>query len=184
MQKDTVSALILLGVAAAYYWSSTDIQDSSLADAVGPKGLPNVLTVLLVIVALAIGARSLMTAPVAQVPVAGDKHASAPWLRSAGFLVLVGLYIVLAPFLGYSDSLFLLLIAVPLYEGMKFSWRIAAVAFGGALFFGVLFIGLLGITQPEGTIPWWLDIYSVFGAPIVAALKFVYSAVGALGASS
>src|SRR5262249_54341141 len=156
-----VSALILLGVAVAYYWSSIDIQDSSLADAVGPKGLPNVLTVLLVIVALAIGARSLMTAPAVRIPDPGERHASAPWLRSAGFLVLVAFYILLAPVLGYSDSLFLLLIAVPLYEGMTPSWRVVAVAFGGALFFGVLFIGLLGITQPEGTIPWWLDIYSV-----------------------
>src|SRR5262245_6501069 len=99
MRKDLISSLILLGIAAAYYAASTDIQDSSLADAVGPRGLPNVLSVLLAGVALVIGARALLAAPAAA-PVATERDASAPWYRSAGFLAITVLYIPLADILG------------------------------------------------------------------------------------
>jgi putative tricarboxylic transport membrane protein len=46
--------------------------------------------------------------------------------------------------------LFLLLVAVPLYEGMRFSWRVLAVAAGGAAVFYALFVVVLGVRQPEG----------------------------------
>ena len=151
MRKDLVSSLILLGIAAVYYWSSTDIQDSSLADSVGPRGLPNVLTVLLVIVALVIGARALlMTQPKQEPAESSPKDASALWYRSAGFLAIAACYIPLANYLGYWPALFLLLIAIPLYEGMKPGWQLIAVAAGGATFFYVLFDLVLGVEQPPG----------------------------------
>jgi hypothetical protein len=172
MRKDLVSSLILLGIAAAYYAASTDIQDSALADEVGPRGLPNILVLLLATIALVIGARALLAVPEPALSVQGERESSAPWYRSAGLLAIAALYIPLAGVLGYSDTLFLLLVAIPLYEGMKLSWRVFAVAAGGALFFGVLFVGLLGIRQPEGMLPWWLDIYQVFGAPLVDLLRY------------
>jgi hypothetical protein len=150
MRKDLVSSLVLLGIAAAYYVASTDIQDSSLSDEVGPRGLPNVLTVALVLVALVIGVRALLAAPVAQAAADGGRDATARWYRSAGFLALAALYIPFADVLGYWPALFLLLIAVPLYEGMKVSWQLFAVAAGGATFFYVLFDLVLGVRQPPG----------------------------------
>ena len=60
------------------------------------------------------------------------------------------LYIPVATVAGYWPALLLLLIAVPLYEGMKVSWRVCAVALGGATFFWVLFRFVLGVQQPEG----------------------------------
>jgi hypothetical protein len=45
--------------------------------------------------------------------------------------------------------LFLLLFAVPLYEGLRLSWRVPAVAAGGAAVFYVLFVIVLGVRQPE-----------------------------------
>ena len=152
MRKDLVSSLILLGIAAAYYAASTDIQDSSLSDEVGPRGLPNVLTVALALIALVIGGRALLTAPTPQIGPARERDAAAPWLRSAGFLAITALYIPFAEYLGYWPALFLLLIAVPLYEGMKPSWRLFAVAAGGATFFYVLFDILLGVRQPPGVL--------------------------------
>jgi hypothetical protein len=151
MRKDLVSSLILLGIAAAYYLASTDIQDSALADSVGPRGLPNVLTVALAMIAVVIGARAILTVPVTT-PAASEpqKDAAAPWYRSAGFLLITVLYIPLAEYLGYWPALFLLLIAVPLYEGMAFSWKVMAVAAGGATFFYVLFDLVLGVRQPPG----------------------------------
>jgi len=41
---------------------------------------------------------------------------------------------------------------VPFYERMKPSWRMFAVAFGGATFFWLLFDVVLGVRQPEGII--------------------------------
>jgi putative tricarboxylic transport membrane protein len=151
MRKDLVSSLILLGIAAAYYWSSNDIQDSSLADSVGPRGLPNVLTVLLVIVALVIGARALLMVQPKQAPAESlPRDASAVWYRSAGLLTIAACYIPLANYLGYWLALFLLLIAIPLYEGMKPTWHVIVVAAGGATFFYVLFDLVLGARQPPG----------------------------------
>jgi hypothetical protein len=149
MRKDLVSSLILLGIAAAYYASATTIQDSSLSDEVGPQGLPNVLTVLLIIVALIIGARAILMVPAVQARAEPERE-SAPWYRSAGLLAIAAMYIPCAEVLGYWPALFLLLLAVPLYEGMKPSWRLLAVAAGGATFFFVLFDLVLGVRQPPG----------------------------------
>ena len=150
MRKDLVSSLILLGIAVAYYVASTDIQDSSLADEVGPRGLPNVLAVALVVIALIIGARAFLVTPAAQGGRDADKDKTAPWYRSAGFLAIAALYIPFADILGYWPALFLLLVAVPLYEGIKPTWRLFAVAAGGATFFYVLFDVVLGVRQPPG----------------------------------
>jgi hypothetical protein len=150
MRKDLVSSLILLGIAAAYYAASADIQDSSLSDEVGPRGLPTILTIVLVAIALVIGGRAILFAPAAQVT--QQRDASAPWYRSAGLLAIAALYIPLAEYLGYWPALFLLLLAVPLYEGMKPSWRLIVVAAGGATFFFVLFDLVLGVRQPPGVL--------------------------------
>ena len=71
-------------------------------------------------------------------------------LGARGLLALGALYIPAAIVLGYPLALFLLLVAVALYEGKRFSWRMAAVAGGGAAFFYVLFELVLGVRQPEG----------------------------------
>jgi hypothetical protein len=52
--------------------------------------------------------------------------------------------------LGYAPALLLLLLAVMLYEGMRPSWRMFAVAIGGAALFWFLFEFVLGVRQPEG----------------------------------
>jgi hypothetical protein len=66
-------------------------------------------------------------------------------------MLLIGvLYIPFAGLVGYWLALLLLLLAVSLYEGMKPSWRVLAVAIGGAAFFFLLFDVVLGIRVPEG----------------------------------
>ena len=149
MRRDLVAAAILLCIAAAYYAASTTIPSSTLEDGVGPRGLPVVLAVLLALVAIVIGVRALVTAPVAA---EAGRDAEAPWPRALGMLVIGSLYIPLAGLLGYWLTLVLLLLAVILYEGMKPSWRMLAVAVGGATFFFLLFDVLLGIRVPEGVL--------------------------------
>ena len=147
MRKDLVSSAILLCIAALYYMASTFISSSTLEDEVGPRGLPNVLAALLAMVAILIGIRALVAAPAAA---EGEKDAEAPWPRAIGMLVIGALYIPVANALGYWLALFLMLIAVILYEGMRPSWRMMAVAAGGATFFFLLFDVVLGVRVPEG----------------------------------
>lgn len=147
MKKDLAGSAILLVVAALYYASSTQIPVSALEDQIGPRALPSAIALLLAMVALVIGLRALLSAPA---PVMGNKDAEAPWPRALGILAIGALYIPVATVAGYWPALLLLLIAVPIYEGMKLSWRLAAVALGGATFFWLLFGYVLGVQQPEG----------------------------------
>jgi len=146
MRKDLLSSAILLVLAGAYYWVATDIPTSTLEDEVGPRGLPVVLAILLAMVAIVIGTRALVTAPETG---EATKDAEAPWPRAIGMWLIGASYIPVADFLGYWLALLLLIAVVAVYEGMKFSWRTALVALGGATFFWLLFDVLLGVRVPE-----------------------------------
>jgi phosphatidylserine synthase len=147
MRRDLVCSAILLCIAALYYLATTGIQVSTLEDEVGPRGLPTVLAALLAMVAIIIGVRALVSSPAG----AGDEaEAEAHWLRAIGMLAIGALYIPVASVLGYWLALALLILAVPAYERMKPSWRMFAVAAGGATFFWLLFDVVLGVRQPEG----------------------------------
>jgi hypothetical protein len=153
MRKDLLASLILLGIAGAYYAAGSDIAQSTLSDNVGPRGLPNVLTIVLIVIALAMGARALFIPAEAAVDVPSsetEKEPEAPWPRAMGLFLIAALYIPAASVLGYALALLLLLITVALYEGMKPTWRLFAVAFCGSAFFWLLFDVVLGVRQPEG----------------------------------
>ena len=147
MKKDLAGSAILLIIAALYYADSTQIPSSSLEDQVGARALPSVIAALLIVIAVIIGVRAVIAVPHA---VSGETDAQAPWPRAFGMLMIGAMYIPAASVLGYWPALLLLLIAVPLYEGMKLSWRLPAVALGGATFFWILFNYVLGVQQPEG----------------------------------
>ena len=149
-RKDLLAAVLLLLIAGAYYGATMQIPSSTLDDGVGPRGFPLVLTVALVAVATAIAVRALTAAPVGARAHGDTKEPEARWPRALGLLTLGALYVPVSGVLGYPLALFLLLVAVPLYEGMQFSWRVPAVAAGGAAFFYVLFEIVLGVRQPEG----------------------------------
>jgi putative tricarboxylic transport membrane protein len=147
MRRDLVSSAILLCIAAAYYAVSTTIPSSTLEDGVGPRGLPVVLAALLAMAAIAIGVRALVVAPVIR---EAERDPQAPWPRALGMLLIGVLYIPVANLLGYWATLLLLILAVTVYEGMKPSWRVVAVAIGGASFFFLLFDIVLGVRVPQG----------------------------------
>jgi hypothetical protein len=149
-RKDLLAAAILLSIAGAYGWATLQIPSSTLDDGVGPRGFPLVLTAALVVIAIAIAVRAL-NAPPGGTRADGDaKERQARWPRALGLLALGASYIPATAVLGYTVALFLLLVAVALYEGARFSWRLPAVAAGGAAMFYVLFVVVLGVRQPEG----------------------------------
>jgi putative tricarboxylic transport membrane protein len=153
MRKDLISSVLLLGIAGAYYYASTDIPASALDDEIGPHGLPTVLAMVLAIVAVAIAARSIVSArTVSNIAAAPEpaKESEAPWPRALGLLGIGILYVPVVDVLGYFVTIFLLLAGIAMYEGLKPSWRVVAVSLGGAAFFWLLFAYGLGIRQPAG----------------------------------
>ena len=151
MRKDLFASIGLLVLAAAYYLNATTIPTSTLDEpgVPGPSTLPTILAAVLVVIALTLGARALAAAP-PRSRSSDDKEDEAPWPRALGILGIAVLYIPAASFLGYPIALFLLLVAVALYERKALDWRLFAVAGGGAVFFWLLFDIVLGVRQPEG----------------------------------
>ena len=151
MRKDLFASIGLLVIAALYYASSIGIPQSTLDEpgVPGPTSLPTVLAVVLTVIAITLGARALSAAP-ARSSAKEDKEDEAPWPRALGILGISVLYLPAASFLGYPIALFLLLVAVGLYEGKAPDWRLFTVAAGGAVFFWLLFDVILGVRQPEG----------------------------------
>ena len=149
-RKDLLGAAILLIVAAAYYWATLQIPLSTLDDGVGPRGFPLVLTIALVVVATALALRAVTRVPAATRRQGGANEAEARWPRALGVLAFGALYVPASIVLGYPLALFLLLVAVPLYEGLRVSWQVLAVAAGGAAVFYALFVIVLDVRQPEG----------------------------------
>lgn len=150
MNKDVLGGVILLIAAGAYYWVTLQIPDSSLADEVGAQGLPRILAFVLAALALLIIVRGLVLARQHRpaVPVDADEEETASPRRAIGFLVIAAGYVIVAPLIGFGPALALLIAAVAMYEGMRPSWRMGAVAVCGAVAFWLLFVGLLGVEQP------------------------------------
>ena len=150
MNKDVLGGTILLALAGAYYWATLQIPDSSLADEVGAQGLPRILALVLAGVAALIVMRGVL-ARKETVGAAADSDDDKDALprRALGLLAIASGYVVLAPLVGYAVALAVLIAAVAVYEGVALSWRVAAVAAGGAIVFWVLFVQLLGVEQPQ-----------------------------------
>jgi hypothetical protein len=122
---------------------------STLGGAVGPHVFPTALALLLAIFGSSLALRTLF-AKRATAKAAGDRETEATPIRALGLLGIGALYIPAAMILGYVPALFLLIATVALYEGAKLSWRLGLIAIGGAIFFWLLFVALLGVRQPEG----------------------------------
>ena len=147
--KQSLSGMILLAVAGAYYWATLQIPDSSLSDEVGAQGLPRILAFLLAGLAILIVVRGVMARPEPAAAIVDPEDADAPPRRALGLLATAAGYVVLAPLVGYAVALAVLIASVAVYEGMTPSWRLAIVAGGGAIVFWLLFVHILGVEQPR-----------------------------------
>lgn len=159
MNKDLLSGAALLAVAGTYYTWSTQIADSTLSDEIGADGLPKVLSVILAILAVCLIGRALLAARLRPATAAAgkadeeeeDDNAAMP--RALGFLAFGAAYVLLLPFVGYIIATALLIGAIAIYEGApRRSWIVPAAAIGGGLFYWAIFVKLLGVNQPIGSI--------------------------------
>ena len=159
MNKDLLSGVVLLAVAGTYYIWATQIADSTLSDEIGADGLPRVLSVILVILAVSLIGRTLLSMRLRSATTSaggadedeGDENA--PLHRALGFLLFGAAYIFLLPLVGYILATALLIGAIALYEGApRRSWVVPAAAIGGGVFYWAVFVKLLGVNQPVGSI--------------------------------
>ncbi len=73
--------------------------------------------------------------------------------RALGFLAFGAAYVLLLPFVGYIIATALLIGAIAIYEGApRRSWIVPVAAIGGGLFYWAIFVKLLGVNQPIGSI--------------------------------
>jgi hypothetical protein len=156
MKRDFLSGGVLIALAAAYYIATGTIAESTLSDEIGATGLPRLLAMLLAFIGLALIARTAFVALAARranVPqAAADEEEGAPLPRAVGLLLIGGAYVVLLPFIGYFLSVALLIGAVAFYEGAARSWVLPTAALGGATLYWAIFVKLLGVHQPAGSL--------------------------------
>jgi len=152
MGKDLASGIGMLALSLIFYYGASGIGTSYMSDPIGPAGLPKLLAIVLGVLSLLLIAQALFRLwkrREKQPP----EESYRPWrshLLAAGMLGIGLGYVLIAEFVGYLVGIALVLLAVALYMGAARSWRAPAIALGGAASFWLLFVGLLGIGQPEG----------------------------------
>lgn len=157
MNKDGWSGLALLVLAGGYYWATGAILDSTLEDEVGAVGLPHALAAVLALLGLILVMRGVIAARAATATATAahhedDEERDARLPRAFGFLALGAAYVLLLPYVGYLVGVALLIGSVALYEGAPRRWTVPAAAIGGAVLYWAVFVKLLGVNQPVGTL--------------------------------
>jgi putative tricarboxylic transport membrane protein len=167
MMRNLVGGIAAIVIGAGYFVMTLGIRESALADAVGPAGFPKALAYSMIALGAILCAQALLAsragraagpASAGAVPVPADDDLDAEaresglggLARVAGMLALGIVYLLIIRYLGYIPSVALLIIAVALYQGAPFSWRVIAIGVAGALVYWIIFVWLLGIPLPGG----------------------------------
>ena len=147
MRRDVAFGSATLALGALYYWLAGSIAVSSLADAIGPQGLPRIYALALIglsLVLIVSGARPPATS---RSPKPGARsHLS----RAAGMLLIGIAYVLVVPYVGYMLSIAAVILATIYYQGGGLTRHAAVVAICGGVFFWLLFVLGMGISQPPG----------------------------------
>lgn len=154
LPRGLVLGTVMLAVAAAYYWLTTQVPQSALDDAVGPVGLPRLYAIVLAALSIVLIVRSLI-ATVRRQSRRSDDGRQGSW-RFAGILLIGVVYVAIVPWLGYMVSIALLIASTAWYQGGAITGRVVIVAVSGALLLWLLFVAFLRIPQPPGA---WTSIF-------------------------
>ena len=148
MARDLVCSVVLLVVAAGYYYLASGIGTSALADEVGAAGLPTFYAFALGSIGLIMALQAVVKGFLNRVDVAEAVDLGL-MLRRAGGVLGIGIgYLLIVSVVGYMIALVIVLAAMLIYFGERASARIALAATVGAGLFWVLFDRLLGIPMP------------------------------------
>ena len=153
MNRDFVAGFLGLLLAMGYYAMASNIQNSQLADEVGPGGLPKIYGILLACFSILLMVRARLNPAQA----GGKTRAASEELfaakRGLGILVIGIGYIIAVPYLGYPLAIALVIAVAALYNGGQISARLAGIAVLGAFGLWFVFVFLLHIGQPAGIWP-------------------------------
>lgn len=148
MARDLVCSVVLLVVAAGYYYLASGIASSALADEVGAAGLPTIYAFALGTIGLIMALQAVVKGLLNRVEV-GEAVDLGLMLRRAGGVLGIGIgYLLIVSVVGYMIALVIVLAAMLIYFGERASGRIALAATVGAGLFWILFDRLLGIPMP------------------------------------
>jgi len=151
LSKDFICSLVLLVIAAGYYFLASGIGTSALADEVGAAGLPTVYSLALAGIALVLALQAMLRGLVLGSQQKSPEDSPNLWRmfsRAGGVLIIGIVYLLIVNIVGYLIALLLVLMAMLFYLGEKFDRKTVLVAFIGAGFFWFLFDRLLGIPTP------------------------------------
>ncbi|MDG2316122.1 MAG: tripartite tricarboxylate transporter TctB family protein [Gammaproteobacteria bacterium] len=151
MKRDLICSLVLLIIAAGYYFFTSSIGTSALSDEVGAAGLPTVYSIGLAGVALVLGLQALLRWLI--IGSQAKTSTESPdflrmFLRAGGVLAIGIVYLLIVNIVGYVIALLLVLMAMLFYLGEGVGRQTILAAVIGAGFFWVLFDRLLGIPTP------------------------------------
>jgi hypothetical protein len=167
-ERELLLGCATLAIAAGYYLMASRIQQSDIADVIGPQGLPRTYAALLAGLSVILIVRALIRTRTQRIRAGSSVTvgAESPGAASAvsevretprnvgwrvfGMLMNGVIYILVVPWLGYILSIAALIAATVYYQGGGFNRRVAAVAIGGALVLWLLFVRLLHIAHPAG----------------------------------
>lgn len=158
-RRDLFGGSAAVAIGAGYLAMALEIRNSALDDSVGPAGLPKVLAGLMIGLGVILCVKALLASRVARPvgPVSDEGATSeASRIRPRGILKAAGLlgiavgYLLIVRTVGYLPSVFALIVAAALYGGTALTWRVFAIGAGGAVFYWLLFVVLLGIPLPAG----------------------------------
>jgi putative tricarboxylic transport membrane protein len=151
LSRDFMGGLVAVLAGGLYLSLSLKLRSSALADSIGPAGLPNTLGILMIILGLVLCAQALWQYFKSGRPKTSEWQGQGRRiLRAFGLLCLGMGYLVLVKILGYAMSIAILLALVALYQGATASWRVLAIAAGGAATLWAVFVLLLGVSMPSG----------------------------------
>lgn len=160
LNRDTWIGIVMLLVAAVYWFEADKIKISPLDGPVGASGLPKSLAYALAALALVLIFRSLFGALMAKNAAPAEPQETSPFaetlrphLRAVGMLAIGVGYLLLVSWLGYVVTIAALLLAVSLYIGAAWTFRTIMIAMGGGIVYYLLFVQFLGIPLPPGKLP-------------------------------
>jgi putative tricarboxylic transport membrane protein len=168
VRRDLIAGMAALLIGGGYLAMAFQLRASALADAVGPAGLPKVLGFLMVGLGLvlciqaALAARTrpwrsaIAAAPEGRVEAEPADEAEGVGLaglsKAGGLLAIAVGYLLIVKVVGYPVAVAALLVAVALHGGVKATWRVVLIGIAGAAAYWVLFVVILGIPLPGGTL--------------------------------
>jgi putative tricarboxylic transport membrane protein len=151
--RDVAAGIGLMILAFIYWRFASAIPVSPLDDTIGAGGLPTTLATILGILAASLvlrGGWQIATSRAIPIDREHDRKRVGLPSRAAMMVVLGAGYLLLVSTLGYVVTIAALIMSVALFLGIGWSWRVPAVAAGGAAVLWLIFVFILDIPQPPG----------------------------------